>query len=219
MTKPNTTAIRIREMILQGELKPGARVKEEEVAARLGVSRTPVRAALPALAEEGLLVVIGARGYAVSTFSAQESIDALRARAALEGMAARALAGRAGQGGVVARLQVVLREGDDLLNSAAVWAEVETRYAEMNASFHDMIVDACGMPILATLIARCNIVPFVAPSHVAFKRRPERDNRSLLGYAHLQHHGIVEAIASGDGARAEALFREHAYAQEHSMAQ
>lgn len=205
-------------MILQGQLGPGERVKEQEIAERLGISRTPIRAALPALAEEGLLVVVGARGYAVRQFSPQESVDALRARAALEGLAARALAASPDRDRSLAPLQALLVEGDAFLDADLVWADLETRYAEMNASFHALIVEACGVPILGDLIGRCNVVPFVAPAHVAFERRPERETRALLGYAHFQHHGVVEAITAGDGARAETLFREHAYTQEHSMA-
>ena len=65
-------ALRLREMILRGELEPGQRLAEVALAERLGVSRTPIRQALPALAREGLLAAAGRRGYVVRSFSAQD---------------------------------------------------------------------------------------------------------------------------------------------------
>ena len=62
-------AQRIRELIVEGALPPGTRVAEAAIAERLGVSRTPVRNALPALASEGLLEPVGKRGYAVRNFT------------------------------------------------------------------------------------------------------------------------------------------------------
>jgi len=70
-TKQLTTVInQLREMILQGRLQPAERVPEAELAARLGVSRTPIRQALPALAQEGLLVSASAYCRLSSTATA-----------------------------------------------------------------------------------------------------------------------------------------------------
>ncbi|AEQ95134.1 VanR [Xanthomonas oryzae pv. oryzicola BLS256] len=62
------------------------------MAERLGISRTPIRQALPALCQEGLLVQAGNRGYAVRRCSQRESLDALTVRALMEGRAARTVA-------------------------------------------------------------------------------------------------------------------------------
>ena len=69
-------ATRIREMILQGHLKPGERVTELGLAERLGLSRTPIRGVLPSLAAEGFLKAVGKRGFAVAQFSDRESFEA-----------------------------------------------------------------------------------------------------------------------------------------------
>ena len=69
-------AQRIRELIVEGTLTPGTRVAEAAIAERLGVSRTPVRNALPALASEGLLQPAGKRGYAVRNFTTEDSYRA-----------------------------------------------------------------------------------------------------------------------------------------------
>ncbi|MDP9423865.1 MAG: GntR family transcriptional regulator, partial [Pseudomonadota bacterium] len=78
-------AQRIRELIVEGILPPGKRVAEATIADRLGVSRTPVRNALPALASEGLLEPAGKRGYAVRAFTTDDSYRATEIRCVLEG--------------------------------------------------------------------------------------------------------------------------------------
>ena len=81
-------------MILRGDLAPGERLAELALAERLGVSRTPIRQALPALAREGLLAAAGRRGYVVRSFSPQDVVDAIETRGLLEGLAARRVAER-----------------------------------------------------------------------------------------------------------------------------
>ena len=82
----------MREMILRGRLKPGQRVTEVMLAQLLGMSRTPVRQALPVLAREGLLVESGTRGYLVRTFTRGDILDAIDLRGVLEGFAVRRIA-------------------------------------------------------------------------------------------------------------------------------
>ncbi len=93
---------RIRQMILQGSFAPGQRIPEAQVAERLGVSRTPVRQALPVLAREGLLVASGARGFAVRAFTIAEIAEGVDVRGALEGFAARQLAERGASAQILA---------------------------------------------------------------------------------------------------------------------
>src|SRR6266700_5707546 len=68
--------VRIREMILRGKLAPGQRLAEAPLAEMLGMSRTPVRQALPVLAQEGLLAEHETRGYVVRGLSATDILDA-----------------------------------------------------------------------------------------------------------------------------------------------
>ena len=93
-----SVAQRIRQLIVSGELKPGGRVAEAAIAERLGVSRTPVRNVIPALATEGLLEPIGRRGYAVRRFSIEDSFRATELRCVLEGQAARTIAAKGAAG-------------------------------------------------------------------------------------------------------------------------
>ena len=76
----------LRELIVGGELGPGERISELWVVERLGVSRTPVRAALIRLQEEGLIEPIATGGFAVRAFSAREIGDAIELRGTLEGL-------------------------------------------------------------------------------------------------------------------------------------
>src|ERR1700682_3154662 len=84
----------IREAILEGRLEPGARLKEEELARELGISRTPVREALLMLQAEGLIETVPNRGAVVRTHDADDLIDLYQLRALLEGYAARQAAAR-----------------------------------------------------------------------------------------------------------------------------
>ena len=217
MSQQTSVVVRLREMILAGGLAPGERVTEAELATLLGVSRTPVRQALPALAQEGLLVPAGKRGYSVRAFTAQHSIEALRLRAVLEGFAARQVAERRPSATVLSALKACLAEGDALFAHRQLQDDDELRYAEMNARFHALILQAAQMPLLENLTERCNLVPFTAPHSIAFSNANKERMFDFLFYAHRQHHAIVQAIESGQADRAEFLFREHAYTQEQSQ--
>ncbi|HCP77458.1 MAG: GntR family transcriptional regulator [Pusillimonas sp.] len=217
MNTHSTVVVQLREMVLSGELAPGERVTEAELATRLGVSRTPVRQALPALAQEGLLVPAGKRGYSVRAFTTQNSIEAVRVRALLEGFAARHVAEKGVSAPVMSALKACLAEGDALFTQRQLQDDDELRYGQMNARFHALITEAANLPLLESLTDRCNVVPFTAPLSVAFSNTNKERMFDFLFYAHRQHHAIVDAIEAGQGDRAEFLFREHAHTQEQSL--
>jgi GntR family transcriptional regulator of vanillate catabolism len=122
--EPATRSVSIMEdlrcAILAGEFPPGERLLEVALSERLGVSRTPIRAALQALAGEGLLVHTPNRGYYVRTFSIEEIIQAYEIRATLEGLAAKraALLGLTAEQRIA--METALRDGDRLLARGAV---------------------------------------------------------------------------------------------------
>lgn len=204
---------RLREMILSGELEAGERVTETGLAKRLEISRTPIRNALPALAAEGFLEPVGKRGYAVKAFSGEECRDALELRAFLEGYAGRALAEKEGRDDALQVLQACLDEGDRLFQKRKLKPEDEELYGQMNARFHNAVVEHAGSEFAKIFIDRLNSVPFVAPSAIAFDHYGLDKAYVHLFRAHGQHHAIVNAIRDGDGQRVEFLFREHGHAQ------
>lgn len=208
-TVDTPVAQRIRELIVEGILPPGARLAEAALAERLGVSRTPVRNALPALATEGLLEPVGKRGYAVRGFTIDDSYRATEIRCVLEGYAAREIAARPDRAEVVAQLRECLAEGDAIFRKGHVVKEDENAYARMNRRFHDLIVGGARDPLLADLIHRVYSVPFVAPGVVAFNRVPLDEIFPILMSAQHQHHAIVDAINAGQPEVAETLMRGH----------
>ena len=165
-------ARQIRQLIVEGTLEPGSRVAEATLAERLGVSRTPVRNALPVLASEGLLEPVGKRGFAVRAFTKEESYAATELRCVLEGYAARKLALRDDRAETVADLRAAMVDGDAIFAKGFVEREDEDRYAAMNKRFHDLVVSGSGDSLLQDMIKRVYAIPFVAPDVVAFNKIP-----------------------------------------------
>ena len=205
----NPVAQRIRELIVEGVLSPGSRVAEASIAERLGVSRTPIRNALPALASEGLLEPAGKRGYAVRNFTVEDSYRATEICCVLEGYAARELASRDDRAAIVDSLRESLAEGDAIFAKGYVILEDEEAYATMNGRFHELIVSGARDALLADLVHRVYSVPFVAPNVVASNRIPLDEIYPILMSGHRQHHAIVDAIESGQPDVAESLMRGH----------
>src|SRR5215213_9453256 len=94
VTQTVRAQLALRDLVLEGKLKPGERVSELQMVERLGVSRTPVRMALVRLQEEGLLEGIPSGGFAVKAFTEREVFEAIEIRGTLEGLAARLAAER-----------------------------------------------------------------------------------------------------------------------------
>src|ERR1700704_4545962 len=111
----------IREAILGGMVNAGERLNEVRLSRTLSVSRTPVRAALQALAGEGLLDYAPNRGFTVREFPLDAIVDAYEIRASLEGVAARFAAERGLSPDEKATIERSLRAGDRLLERA--WVE------------------------------------------------------------------------------------------------
>lgn len=216
-TQLSEAVVRLREMILRGELVPGQRVAEAPVAEQLGVSRTPVRQALPLLAQEGLLIEHGTRGYVVRAFTPRDVLDAIDIRGVLEGMAARRVAEQGASKAFIRELRTCLHAGDELLRKRRLEENDEAPYAEMNARFHGLIQHEAGSVILSEALERNNRVPFAGPQALAFDRTNLERMYEVLFQAHRQHHAIVEALEHGESGRVEALMREHANSPKESL--
>jgi GntR family transcriptional regulator of vanillate catabolism len=208
---------KLKEMILRDELSPGERLTEAGLAARLGVSRTPIRNVLPRLAAQGFLSPVGKRGYVVAKVGDGEVYEALDLRSVLEGWAAKTLAERGMSPEILAGLEECLALGDRLFEKHHLDLEDERQSVIMNERFHRLVIEACRSPLLTTFIERLNHVPFVAPSVIVFDQVGLRQAFAMLHRAHGFHHAIVDAIKNRDGTRAEFLFREHANHQRVSM--
>ncbi|MFM6854034.1 MAG: GntR family transcriptional regulator, partial [Sphingopyxis sp.] len=169
------------------------------------------------LAAEGFLQPVGKRGFVIADFGEREIFDALEMRSLLEGWAARSLAEQGIDAKVLADLEDCLAQGDALFEKRHLDLDDEQQYGLMNERFHRLVVEGCKSPLLSTFIDRLNNVPFVTPSVIVFDQIGLRAAFDMLHRAHGFHHAIVDAIKTGDGARAEFLFREHANHQRVSM--
>lgn len=200
----------LREMILDGELASGERLSELGVVERLGVSRTPVRAALARLQEEGLLESIPGGGYAVRAFTESEIHDSIELRGTLEGLAARLAAERGASPADLEPLADCVAQIDVVLARERMTVDTFTEYVAFNARFHGLLAELARSPVLERQIDRALQLPFASPNSFVMVQAKLPDARQVLTLAQEQHRAVVDAIEHREGARAEALMREHA---------
>jgi GntR family transcriptional regulator of vanillate catabolism len=199
----------VRDLILGGGLRPGERVSEIAVAQRLELSRTPLRAALARLEQEGLLELIPSGGFAVRKFTRDEVIDAIELRGVLEGTAARLAAERGVQPARMREIKALIRALDDIVAIPPENMDFD-RYVELNAAFHEALAALAGSETIRREIERVTRLPFASPSAFLDKQADVAEFRRSLHYGQEQHRAIVSAIELREGARAEAMAREHA---------
>ncbi len=201
--------LRLREMILAGELPGGARIAELSIVEKLGVSRTPIRAALMRLEQEGLLEGLPNGGYAVRTFSESDVSDAIELRGTIEGLAARLAAERGAPPVVLGEARECLRAIDAALLQPALNDEAFTGYVALNERFHALVSEMAGSAVIAKEIERAASLPFASASAFVGVQANSPKARDMLVVAQDQHWQVLDAIEHGEGARAEALMREH----------
>ncbi|MDB5965719.1 MAG: GntR family transcriptional regulator [Polaromonas sp.] len=207
------TTHELRRRILSGEFAPGERMVELELAARLAVSRTPIRIALGELEKEGLLESLPTRGFRVRLVTADEIANAVDVRGVLEGMAARAAAERGIDAATAAELQACIDEGRLLLDKAAASGHVidAARWVPMNARFHDALVAAAGNSTLASTLAFVSKTPMAGAGALSLNGVLPLLEFRFIQRAQGDHEDVLAALKAGEGARAEALMREHAH--------
>jgi GntR family transcriptional regulator of vanillate catabolism len=153
--------LQLREMILAGELPAGERIAELTVVQRLGISRTPVRAALMRLEQEGLLeAMAGGRGYRVRLFSEADVADAIELRGTLEGLAARWAAERGVAEPLLARAGRCLDAIDRVLQATEWGDEAFSRYVALNSEFHDLLHAMAASSVMQRELERVVRMPF-----------------------------------------------------------
>ena len=136
----------LREAILKGELKPGERLMELQLASKLGVSRTPIREAIRMLEQEGLAVTIPRKGAEVAKMTEKDMEDVLEIREALDELAAKIACNKITEE-QLKRLNEIKEEFEDSTRTNEV-----KRIAEADVSFHDVIYDATGNPKLVNML-------------------------------------------------------------------
>jgi GntR family transcriptional regulator, vanillate catabolism transcriptional regulator len=203
-TQTERLVLALRERILKGEFSQGERLTELGLVSLLQASRTPIRLALERLANEGLLDSIPTGGFRLRSFSLIDIWDAIEIRGVLEGTAVRFAAERLGQVGELARVKRLVSKAT---LEIPVTAEGFARYLEINRSFHrELWCLAKSPPLFRELEHICKI-PFAAPEALVFGLADREPSTAYV--AAEQHRALVEAVENREGARAEALAREH----------
>jgi DNA-binding GntR family transcriptional regulator len=188
----------IRQAIIDGRVPPGHRLKEEELAQQLGISRTPVREALLVLQSEGLVEAAPNRGATVRAYETSDLEDMYELRALLEGNAA----GRAATRVTPEQLEK-LRESCTRFQGLLDGEDVQALVLE-NAVFHETILEAASSERLSAMVRQVVALPLVYKSYVWYS--PAQASASY--HCHLQ---LVKALERGDAQRAELVMREHVY--------
>jgi DNA-binding GntR family transcriptional regulator len=202
-SRPVEILERLRRLILTGEYGPEERLIEEQLAQRLGVSRTPVRQALTMLEAEGLVEIAPNRGATVCSFSIEDVWDIYDLRAVLEGHAARRATGRI-EGGELERMWKLAREMEGLAGRFDDHEEEIRVLVALNQEFHGTIVEASRNRRLQRLINRTVEIPLMFKAF--FWYTPHE--RAI---SNQYHRRILEALEKGDADRAEIIMREHVY--------
>ena len=197
--RPQQVYERLRELIIDGRLAPGARIVETDVAARLGVSRTPVRGALQRLQQEGFVVdspTLQQTRPTVAPLTSEDARELFLLVGALEGLAAH----RAALGTLPQRtaLAASLADINDAFASAATAKRPDHgRIFELDEQFHQRYMSAAGPRVLS-------IHATVKPQAERYERLYVSMLEAELQTSVVEHRAIVRAIRSGNapGARA-----------------
>lgn len=201
--------LQLREMILAGELAGGTRIAELAIVEKLGVSRTPIRAALMRLEQEGLLESLPNGGYAVRTFSERDVSEAIELRGTIEGLSARLAAERGAPAVVLNEARECLGKIDQVLSRPALNDEAFSSYVTLNERFHALLSEMAGSDVIAKELDRVSSLPFASASGFVVVQANSPGARDMLIVAQDQHRQVLDAIEQREGSRAEAIMREH----------
>lgn len=186
----------LRRMAVEYDFKPNERINEVELAARHGVSRTPVREALQRLVTEGLITFQPNRGFFCRGFDAEEVVHLSDVRAALEEYAVRLATERA---------------SDTQLRALVDWWTMTSARADSlsghdltarDEEFHMRIAALSGNPELAKMLEGIN-------TRIRFIREIEVERHRRLSTTYTEHTAIADAMARRDAGGAARLMRAH----------
>jgi GntR family transcriptional regulator of vanillate catabolism len=200
----------LRDWLLDGRIRPGERIEEVPLSLALGVSRTPVRAALSTLAGEGLIEHEPNRGYRVRIFDLADLAAAYEVRASLEGLACRLAAIRGLGEEQAGRMRACLSVGDSILARGELRPADHAPYQQMNVEFHTSLLEASGNLLVQRFVRQAQAIPFASDRIVLW------NDHAVILRSHDDHHRILRAVIARDARRAEELMREHiVFAGEH----
>lgn len=193
VSAPELVREQLREAIISGELVSGAKLSQDELAARFGTSRIPVREALRQLEAEGLVTLYPNKGAVVATLSLADVLEIMEIRIALE---CRAL-----QLAIPNMIDADLDGAEELLKRYDAEPE-PAKWSEMNWRFHEALYSPCNHSRLVALIeanfGHVNRFMRVQISKTVGREGPQRD-----------HHNILNACREGDVEKSVKLLEKH----------
>jgi GntR family transcriptional regulator of vanillate catabolism len=201
--------LQMRELLLRGEYGPGERVREIPLAARLGVSRTPLRLVLDRLEQEGLLVSRPTGGFVVAEFSVQDIHDGIEVRGMLEGTAARLAAERLKSPNELDPARTCVDQIDRVVQRWTSGTDSLADYITLNGEFHGMVLALAKSPIVQRAVMRAVAMPFASPNAFILGHAQKKEGLEVVTISQMHHRAIVDAISNREPTRAEALAREH----------
>ena len=187
----------IRDAILKGNMKPGERVSEPELAERFGISRTPIREAFRQLESEGYLEVIPRKGAVVASLTERDVEEFYAIKIILEGFAAKMAAEKL-TAKDIERLEAI----NDRLRQIAAEGDVKTFFRVHN-EFHEVFIKAAGNERLYEMINQ--LVMRFKRLRLASLSQPGRMEISVE-----EHRNMIQAFKNHDGDRADNLVRHAA---------
>jgi DNA-binding GntR family transcriptional regulator len=191
---------RLRDAIVSGRFRPGERIRQEQVAQQMGISRTPLRMALSVLTSQGLLHRTGARRLTVPEFTYQEAMDLYLLREVVLGLACRLAAERVSDR-QLERLGTVMSDTEKF-----VVAEDWPGWLRANEDFSTLIGEAAGIGLLSNFLdAICVQAQVFRSTLLALPV----GSAAPVGQAAHEHRAIYEAIRARDPERAERAARDH----------
>lgn len=186
----------LRRAILRGELKPGERLMEIQLANKLGVSRTPIREAIRKLELEGLVLMIPRRGAEVAEITEKNLRDVLEVRCALEELAVQLACDRMDEEGLV-RLKAAAEKFREVLDSDDI-----TQIAQADVLFHDVIYTATDNKRLIQLLN--NLREQMYRYRIEYLKKKECYPQLIE-----EHQAVIDAIAAKDKKKATEITGRH----------
>ncbi len=189
-------ADRLRDLIVTGELEPGARLNERLLCERFNISRTPLREALKILSAEGLITLLPNRGAVVTKLTMEEAEDMFQVMAVLEGLAGE-LAGKRATDADIRKIRAL----HDDMQSHFEKGKLK-QYFAANQKIHQCIVDAARNTELTNLYGKLSV-------RLRRARFVANISRERWQHAMQEHEEIMAALEQRDSDKLKAILRAH----------
>jgi DNA-binding GntR family transcriptional regulator len=191
---------RLRQMLVEGRIAPGAKLNERELAQELRVSRTPLREAIKMLAAEGLVELVPNRGAIAVALSEADVLDTFEVMAGLEGLSGELAAQRI-TNAELAEIRAMQFE----MMGAYTRADL-SNYYRINSMIHTAINAAAKNPVLTSTYNQVN-------ARLQALRFRSNQNGEKWKRAMKEHEKMVDALGARDGATLRALLQQHLYSK------